>query len=156
MAAKKQSYIKQRYLYYWLWFISSYVFPFVYFLIKLGVTQQTTKIVMPVVILFIIAVFRISIDIPRWVETWQPSFKKGIIKSIPKILLFVILITLGLTLKHILRKQIDIAFTAYFETVIVLFGGMTVGSIFGAYHLKYKELYLIENGYVLGVVNRVR
>lgn len=144
----------RRLMYYWLSFTLSYIFPLVYFFIKLGVTQQSTKLVMPVVVLSIIATFKLASDIPKWVSTWQPSFKKGIVKSVPKILLFIILITLGLTLKYILEKQIEVAFTSYFETVFVLFGGMTVGSIFEAFHLKYKELYLIEKGYVLGVVNK--
>ena len=41
----------------------------------------------------------------------------------------------------------------YFETVLVLFGGIAVGSVIEAFHLKYKELDLIAKGY-LGVVNK--
>lgn len=151
---KKKTYLGKRALYYWLSFITSYVFPFVYFFIKLGITRQATTLVIPVVLIAIIAVLKLASDIPKWVSTWQPSFKKGLFKALPKLLLFATLITLGLTLKHIIEKQVELAFMTYFETVLVLFGGMAVGSIFGAYHLKYKELDLISKGYVLGVVNR--
>lgn len=140
--------------YYWLSFLISYVFPFIYFFTKLGITKQSTKLVMPVVIIGIIAILKLASDIPKWVSTWEPSFKKGIVKSIPKFLIFIVLITLGLTLKYIMQRSIDIALTSYFETVLVLFGSMCLGSIFEAYHLKYKELYLISKGYVLGVVNK--
>lgn len=145
---------RRRYIYYWIELLFSYGFPFVYFFIKLGITKQATKLVMPVVLIGLLAVIRLAADLPRWVATWQPSFKKGLVKAAPKLLLFIMLITLGLTLKYILARQINLAFLTYFETVFVLFGGMAVGSIFGAYHLKYKELDMIAKGYVLGVVNR--
>lgn len=154
MNTGKNNYFKQRVLYYWLAFIASYVFPFTYFFIKLGITKQATKLVLPVVLILALGVIKLASDIPKWVSTWKPSFRKGLIKAIPKLLLFIFLITIGLTLKHMLQRQIEIAFTAYFETVLVLFGGMSVGSIFEAYHLKYKELSLLASGYVLGVVNK--
>ena len=150
----KDNYKKLKNYYYWLAFLTGYIFPFMYFFIKLGVTKQTTKIVIPTLIVGVLAILKLASDIPRWVSTWEPSFKKGLVKAIPKILLFIMLITLGLTLKYILKRQIDLAFTAYFETVFVLFGSMSVGSVFEAFHLKYKELYLISKGYVLGVVNK--
>ena len=53
-----------------------------------------------------------------------------------------------------LEHQINVAFNAYFEVVFIIFGSLSVSSILGAYHLKYKELDLIKKGYVLGVVNR--
>lgn len=146
-------YVK-RVLFYWLSFSVSYVFPFLYFLIKLGITQQKTTIVIPVIIIGFMGIIRLSSDIPRWVGSWKPSFGKGLIKAIPKILLFIILITLGLTLKTIITREIEIKFAMYFETVLVLFGGIAVGSVIEAFHLKYKELDLIAKGYVLGVVNK--
>ena len=150
------NYDKLRVRYYWLAFITSYIFPFAYFAIKLGLTQEdrSAKIVMPVLIIGILGIIKLSSDIPRWVSTWQPSFLKGLIKAVPKILLFIILITLGLTLKYVLENSIDVSFVSYFETVLVLFGGMAVGSIFEAFHLKYKELDLMSKGYVLGVINK--
>lgn len=144
----------KRVLFYWLAFGVSYVFPFLYFLIKLGITQQKTTIVIPVIIIGFMGIIRLSSDIPRWVGTWRPSFGKGLIKAIPKILLFIILITLGLTLKIIIEREIELKFAMYFETVLVLFGGIAVGSVIEAFHLKYKELDLIAKGYVLGVVNK--
>lgn len=144
----------KRYLYYWLSFIMSYIFPFMYFIIKLGVTKTATTVVMPVVILGIIAVLKLCAAIPEWISTWNPSIMKGIIKSIPIYLLFICLITFGLLFKYMLEKQIQVAFGAYFEVVLVVFGGHTVGSILSAFHLKYKEEDLISKGYVLGVVNR--
>jgi hypothetical protein len=142
--------------YYWIAFVIGYVFPFMYFAIKLGFTQDSisSKIVMPVLIVGILGVLKLSSDLPRWVSTWEPSFLKGLMKAIPKLLLFVVLITLGLSLKYIIERSIDVKFAAYFETVIVLFGSMAIASIFEAFHLKYKELYLISKGYVLGVVNK--
>jgi len=152
--AEQNLYRTRKNLFYWIAFGCGYVFPFVYFLIKLGITQSTTKIVLPVLIVLIFAVLKLSADLPKWVSTWEPSLWKGIIKVTPKLLLFVVLITLGLVLKYVIERQIQLAFVTYFETVLVLFGGMSVGAIFEAYHLMYKELYLISKGYVLGVVNR--
>lgn len=148
------NYYMLRLLYYWIAFILSYIFPFVYFLVKLGITKTSTTVVLPTLFLGIIAIVKLAIDIPKWVETWQPSFKKGLIKALPKLCLFIILITLGLTLRYMINNAIQIAFSVYFETVLVLFGGIAVGSIFEAYHLKYKELDLIDKGYVLGVVRK--
>lgn len=148
--------MNKRYLFWWLSFITGYLFPFTYFLIKLGVTKSATTLVMPVIFLGIIAILKLCSAIPEWISTWQPCLKKGIIKSIPVYLIFICLITFGLVFKHMLEEQIEIAFTSYFEIVIVLFGGLSIGSILGAYHLKYKEEDLIKKGYVLGVVNRVK
>ena len=145
---------KQKNMYYAISYAVSYIFPFTYFLIKLGVTEQVTKIVMPVLFIGFLGISKLALDIPGWISTWEPSLKKGLFKAIPKLLLFVVLITLGLTLKYMIESAIDVAFFTYFETVIVLFGGMALGSIFEAYHLMYKELYLISKGYVLGVVNK--
>jgi cation transport ATPase len=148
------NYYMLRLLYYWIAFTLSYIFPFVYFLVKLGITKTSTTVVLPTLFLGIIAIVKLAIDIPKWVETWRPSFKKGLIKALPKLCLFIILITLGLTLRYMINNAIQIAFSVYFETVLVLFGGMAVGSIFEAYHLKYKELDLINKGSVLGVVRK--
>lgn len=156
MATREQEllYRKRKNQFYWLAYLFSYILPFTYFAVKLGLTQEVTKIVMPTVIVGLLGILRLSSDIPRWVSTWEPSFAKGLVKGIPKIILFVILITLGLTLKYVMERTFTLGFEAYFETVIVLFGGSAVGAIFEAYHLKYKELYLLAKGYVLGVVNK--
>jgi hypothetical protein len=149
-------YKKKKNMYYWIAFAIGYVLPFTYFAIKLGFTTDSvsSKIVMPVLIVGTLGALKLSGDIPRWVSTWEPSFKKGLMKAIPKLTLFTLLISLGLSLKYVIENAIDVAFTSYFETVIVLFGSMSVASIFEAFHLKYKELYLISKGYVLGVVNK--
>jgi hypothetical protein len=154
MATPNHQKLKNRY--YWLGFFTGYVLPFIYFAIKLGFTEASVsnKIVMPVLVVGTLGIIKLASDMPRWVSTWEPSFMKGLAGAVPKILLFIVLITLGLTLKYVIENSIDVAFTAYFETVIVLFGSMSVASIFEAFHLKYKELYLISKGYVLGVVNK--
>lgn len=148
--------MKKRYIFYWLSFLVSYIFPFTYFFIKLGITKTATTLVMPVVVLGIVAILELCKAIPEWVSTWNPSILKGIIKAIPIYLLFICLITFGLLLRYMLHKQIDVAFGLYFEVVLVMFGSMSVGSTLKAFHMKYKELDLIAKGYVLGVVNRVR
>jgi hypothetical protein len=149
-------YKKKRNMYYWIAFAIGYALPFVYFAVKLGFTTESvsSKIVMPVLIVGTLGVLKLSSDLPRWVSTWEPSFQKGLMKAIPKLTLFTILITLGLSLKYVIENSIEVGFASYFETVIVLFGSMSVASIFEAFHLKYKELYLISKGYVLGVVNK--
>lgn len=146
---------KKRYLFFWLSFVVGYLFPFIYFLCKLGITKKSTSIVIPVVFLGIVGVIKLCSVIPQWVATWKPSFKKGIIKGIPIYLITVLMLTLGLTFKVLLEKQIEVAFTRYFEFIIVFFGALCLSTIFEAFHLKYKELDLIEKGYVLGVVNKV-
>ena len=145
---------QKRVLYYWLALVVGYIFPFVYFLIRTGITKQRTVIVFPIILIGILAVFKISADISGWTKSWKPSIGKGLVKSIPKLLLFILLITFGLTLKYIVERQLEAAFHMYFETVLVVFGSITVASIIEAVHLKYKELDLIEKGYVLGVVNK--
>lgn len=148
--------MNKRYLYWWLSFIIGYIFPFLYFFIKLGITKTATTIVMPVVILGVFTVLKLCSAIPEWVSTWKPSVMKGIVKTIPIYLLFICLITFGLVFKYMLEKQIMLAFNTYFEVVLVIFGAHSIGNIFGAFHLKYKEEDLIKKGYVLGVVNRGR
>lgn len=145
---------QKRVLYYWLALVVGYVFPFVYFLIRTGVTQQRTTIVFPIILISILAVFKISVDVSGWTKSWKPSIGKGLVKAIPKLLLFILLITFGLALKYIIERQLEVAFHMYFETVLVVFGSIAVASIIEAVHLKYKELDLIEKGYVLGVVNK--
>lgn len=156
MSTPNVNYKQKKNMYYWISFAVGYVLPFVYFAIKLGFTEASisNKIVMPTIIVGTLGIVKLASDMPRWVSTWEPSLMKGLAKATPKILLFVVLISLGLTLKYVIENSIDVAFTAYFETVIVLFGSMSVASIFEAFHLKYKELYLISKGYVLGVVNK--
>lgn len=145
---------KKRYIYFWLYYIIGYMFPLIYFICKLGITKKVTSIVMPVLFLAIIAVIRLCIAIPTWVSTWRPSMAKGILHSIPIYLLFILLITLGLTLKYIVEAQIKAAFTLYFEVVLVLFGSLIIASIPHALHMKYRELDLIDKGYVLGTVRK--
>lgn len=145
---------KKRYLYFWLSFLIGYVFPFVYFLCKLGITKTKKAIVIPVIFLGIVGIIKLCLSIPKWVATWKPSFKKGIISAIPIYLMTITMITLGLTLKVLMQKQIEATFTGYFEFVIVFFGSLCVGSVFDALHQKYRELDLIDKGYVLGVVNK--
>lgn len=155
MATPEQENLRRKKnLFYWTAFGCSYIFPFVYFAIRFGFTKQVTQIILPVVIVAVFAVVKLARDLPKWVSTWEPSIKKGLVKAIPVFLLFIFLITFGLILKYIIEKQIDANFVIYFETVFVFFGSMCVGAIFEAYHLMYKELYLISRGYVLGVVNR--
>jgi len=144
----------KRYLFFWLSFLIGYIFPFVYFLCKLGITKQSTSVVVPVLFLGIVGVIKLCLAIPGWVATWKPSVAKGIIKSIPIYLITILLITLGLVLKVILTKQIEIGFQNYFEFVIVFFGALCIASIFSALHEKYRELDLIDKGYVLGTVNK--
>lgn len=144
----------RRYLSYWLGVLVGYGFPLVYFMVQAGVMRQANKIVMPTLIAGIFLVIRLSRDVPEWTRTWQPSMKKGLVLALPKIVMFVILVSLGLALKWIVERQIEASFFTYFETVFVIFGGQAVGAIIDAYHLKYKQLSLIESGYVMGVVNR--
>ena len=144
----------KRYIYWWLSFITGYLFPFVYFLVKLGVTQTATSIVLPVVILGVFAILKLCDAIPKWVATWQPSVFKGLIKAIPTFLLFICLVTFGLVFKYMLENQFTVAFGTYFEVIFVVFGSLCVSSVLGAFHQKYKEIDLLKKGYVLGVVNR--
>jgi hypothetical protein len=150
------NYAKLKNTYYWIAFLIGYLLPFAYFAIKLGFTEApvSSRLVMPTIIVGTIGIIKLASDIPQWVSAWEPSLFKGLVKASPKILLFIVLITLGLTLKYVIENAIDVAFTSYFETVIVLFGSMAVASVFDAFHLKYKELYLLSKGYVLGVVNK--
>lgn len=148
----KNLYLK-RVLFYWLSFTIGYVFPFVYFLITAGYTKQSSKWVLPTFIAGIFLVIKLSSDIPNWTKTWRPSFWKGMLQSLPKLLLFIILMTIGIVLEWAMKAHIEMAFYLYFESVIVLFGGQALGSIVGAFHLKYMQLDMIAKGYVLGVVN---
>ena len=151
---EQRIYRTRRYLFYWVAFTCSYIFPFAYFAIKTGITQSTTKLAMPIMVVLILSVLKLGGDLPKWTATWEPSVGKGLLRAIPKFLMFIVLITLGVFLKYIIERQVVIAFFTYFETVLVLFGGMCAGAIFEAYHLKYKELFLLSKGYVLGVVNK--
>lgn len=146
----------KRYVYWWLSFLVGYIFPFVYFFIKVGITKTATSIVMPVIILGIFAILKLCTAIPAWIATWRPSVVKGLIKSIPIYLLFICLVTFGLVFKYMLEHQIELAFGAYFEVVFIIFGSLCLSSILGAYHQKYKELDLLSKGYTLGVVNNVK
>lgn len=139
---------------YWLAVAVGYIFPFVYFFITAGATKQASKWVMPTLIAGIFLVMKLTTDIKDWVDSWRPSLTKGLIMALPKLLLFGILISMGLTLKWVIERQIEASFYTYFETVIVLFGGQSIGAIIWAFHLKYKQLDLISKGYVLGVVNK--
>ena len=145
---------RKRYLYFWMYYLIGFIFPLVYFLCKLGITKEITSIVLPVLFIAVIAILKLCSAIPAWISTWRPSVTKGILHSIPMYLLFVLLITIGLTLKYIITKQIEVAFALYFEVVLVLFGSLCVASIPHALHIKYKELDLIEKGYILGTVRK--
>lgn len=149
----KKLYLK-RVLTYWASLILGYVFPLIYFYISAGIKRETTKFIVPTLIAGIFLVIKLVSDIPKWTSTWRPSFWKGLLVAVPKFLIFIILITLGLALKFVIEKQIEAHFYTYFETVIVLFGGQSAGAIVGALHLKYKQLDMIDKGYVLGVVNK--
>jgi hypothetical protein len=139
---------------YWASIALGYIFPFLYFFISAGVTRQATKWVMPTLIAGIFLVVKVSVDLKAWTSTWRPSFRKGLLLATPKLLLFVILISVGVVLKWLIEREIETSFYTYFETVIILFGGQSLGAIVGAFHLKYYQLDLIDKGYVLGVVNK--
>lgn len=145
---------RKRYLFFWLYYAIGYIFPLVYFICKLGVTKEITSVVLPVLFIAVIAVFKLCTAIPAWVSTWRPGVTKGILYSIPTYLLFILLITIGLTLKYVVEKQVEFAFALYFEVVLVVFGSLCVASIPHALHLKYKELDLIDKGFVLGTVRK--
>ena len=144
----------KRIIAYWVSFCIGYVFPFVYFFVTAGIKRQSSKWVLPTLIAGIFMVIKLATDIPKWTETWRPSFWKGMLQATPKLLLFMILMTVGILLKWAATTQIEVAFYMYFETVIVLFGGQALGAIVAAFHLKYRQLDMIEKGYVLGVVNK--
>ena len=143
----------KRYVYWWLSFLTGYIFPFVYFLVKLGITKNATTIVLPVVILGIAALLKLCDAIPKWIATWRPSIAKGLIKSIPIFLLFICLVTFGVVFKYMLENQFTVAFGSYFEVVFIVFGSLSVSAVLSAFHQKYKEQDLLNKGYVLGVVN---
>lgn len=146
---------KKRYIYFWSYFIVGYVLPLLYYIVKLGVTKTktSTTLVMPVLLILVVGVIKLSSVIPEWVKTWKPSFIKGIIASIPIYLITIILITCGLVIKTIMEKQITIAFNYYFEFILVFFGALCISSVLKALHLKYRQLDLIDKGYVLGTIN---
>lgn len=144
----------KRIIAYWASFFIGYVFPFVYFFVTAGIKRQSSKWVLPTLIAGIFMVIKLATDIPKWIETWRPSFWKGMLQATPKLLLFIILMTVGILLEQAVTAQIEVAFYMYFETVIVLFGGQALGAIVAAFHLKYRQLDMIEKGYVLGVVNK--
>lgn len=139
---------------YWISIAIGYVFPFIYFFITAGIKRQATRWVLPTLIAGIFLVIKLMMDIPKWTETWRPTFWKGLLMGAPKILLFVILMSVGGVLQWVLKHQIQLAMRTYFITILVLFGSQSLGAIVYAFHLKYKQLDLIERGYVLGVVNK--
>lgn len=141
-------------LHYLLYFLLSWIGPLIYFSVTTGITQQVTKLFMPILLVSFFGIIRLGSDINSWTELWPPSFKKGIIKGIPKILLFILLITLGLMLKYMLERTINVAFGTYFESVLVIFGGQAAGAVFRAYYEKYLGKYKLSIGFVLGVVNK--
>jgi len=145
---------KKRYLFYWLSFIVGYIFPFIYYICRLGITKKRTTIVIPILFIAIVILIKLCRDIPKWTHTWKPSFWKGIVRSIPIYLTTIILITFGLTLKVLLKKEIELAFNSYFEFVLVFFGALCISTTLEAYHLKYKELDMLDKGYVMGTVNK--
>lgn len=154
MATTVPNLYRKRVITYWLALAIGYIFPLAYFYISAGVTKQATKWVMPTLIAGIFLVSRLTSDVKRWTSTWQPSIWKGLLLALPKIILFMILVTVGLVLKWLVENQIEATFYVYFETVFVIFGGQALGAIIDAFHLKYYQLDLISKGYVLGVVNK--
>ncbi len=144
----------RRRTYYWLSLSTSYGFPIAYYGAKLGFTKASTSVALPILLMTLLAIIRISMDIPTWVRTWKPSFLKGMLRAIPVLLVFIILVTLGLTFKYMLDNQVQISFAPYFETVFVLFGGQSVGAVLNAVHLKHKEIDMMSKGYVLGTINK--
>lgn len=145
---------KKRYIFFWLSFLVSYAVPIIYFATKYGLTKQKVAILLPILVLALFGVIKLGISFKSFVDTWRPSIFKGLLLATPKILLFIILITFGVVLQDLLKKQINVSLYLYFETVITMLGSNCVGSILEAFHLKYKELDLISKGYVLGVVNK--
>jgi hypothetical protein len=143
----------KRYLFYWLSVAVSYIFPLIYFIVRFTVGVKTTTVIpMPIIITLAILVIKISLDIPNWIKDWRPSFLKGFIKGLPVIFMTAIFVSLGLVLEGAITELR--AFTnAYWEVIGVLFGGMSTGTIFTAFHLKYKEQHLLSQGYTLGVIN---
>jgi hypothetical protein len=152
--AKIVNHSARRLSYYWSARLLSYGLPIGYYAIKLGITKESTSIVLPLIIVALLGVIRIGMDIPLWVATWPPSFMKGMIRAVPVLLLFIVLVTLGLTFKYMMENQVIVSFVPYFETVFVIFGGASLGSIVYALHLKHKELDMIAKGYVLGTINK--
>lgn len=139
---------------YWLARGVGYGFPLTYFFVVSTVTQSSSRLTLPILVSGIFLVIKLTGDIIKWTKTWQPSFWKGLLVALPKLILFSILISIGLLLQWLVETQIDTSFAGYFETVIVLFGGQAVGSVIEAFHLKYYQLDLMDKGYVLGVVNK--
>ena len=87
------------------------------------------------------------------VSTWEPSILKGLIKETPKIIILLI----ALTAAVMLSKDIKINALIALDNLIVLsivIAFVIVGSVFEAFHMKYKELCLLDSGYVLGTVNK--
>lgn len=141
----------KRYLFYWLSVAVSYIFPLIYFIVRFTVEVTTTKMIpLPILITLAILMIKISLDIPNWVKDWRPSFLKGFIKGLPVIFMTAIFVSLGLVLDEVTTEFMK----AYWEVIGVLFGGMSTGTIFTAFHLKYKEQDLLAQGYTLGVINK--
>jgi len=96
--------------YYILAILVSYGIPIVYFSLKYGITKEVTQVVTPLVFSILLLAIKMSLDIPSWVGTWEPSFKKGLIRDLPKIVVFLFLITLGVQHRYKLKNPIDVAF----------------------------------------------
>jgi hypothetical protein len=154
MVQEQRSFRKQRVAFYWMSFLSGYVFPLSYYGVKLGITKDAATMVLPVILLVLLGVVKLAMDVPNWVSTWRPGIWKGIILMLPVLFVFIFLITFGVGLQYILARQIELNMMPYYETVLVLFGSHTVAGVLNAVHLKYKDLDLISKGYVLGVVNK--
>ena len=143
----------RRYIYFWLSFFCAYIMPFIVFAVTLGVFHKTNAIVIPTVLVLILGVIKLMTAIPAWVSTWEPSILKGLIKETPKIIILLI----ALTIAVMLSKDIKINALIALDNLIVLsivIAFVIVGSVFEAFHMKYKELYLLDSGYVLGTVNK--
>jgi len=154
MVQEQRSFRKQRISFYWMSFLSGYVFPLTYYGIKLGITKEGSTIMLPIILLVLIGVVKLAMDLPTWVSTWRPGIWKGLILMLPILIIFIMLITLGVGLQYILSREVQLNMIPYYETVLVLFGSHTVAGVFNAVHLKYKDLDLLSKGYVLGVVNK--
>lgn len=150
---------KLRYIFFWSSIVVGYILPIVYYVSKSNVVKKEhastfVTMAMPIIAIGIILILKLCTAIPKWVASWKPSFTKGIVKSIPIYLVAIVAITLGLFMKKVVDKGLTTVFNYYFEFIIVFFGSLCISSILNAFHLKYKELDLMEKGYVLGVVNK--
>lgn len=147
----KTSLYTKRVLFYWLSFIVGYLAPLITFIVMFGVGKEKVsfRLTFPVLIAAVFLLIKVMIDLPKWTKTWQPSFAKGLVIGLPKIFIFGLLIMIYI----IVRKEAAAFFTTIDTTVFVLSGCQIAGAILNAFHIKYKQLDLIEKGYVLGSIN---